>query len=395
MENNQKPEHHSEHHTGQKNWYDKSYKLLLIIPVFIFLVSIIFMISFYHQHGDFLKKDVSLTGGTTVTIFDTKADAKSIAASLQKQFPDLEYRVISDFGSGQQKGFSVETSSQSQNVTQALEKILGYSLTPDNSSVEFSGATLSGGFYVQLINAIIAAFLLMAWVVFLIFSHSWKIRAFSTMITFFGASVVLSSIGWLKALAVLLILAGGCIAVFNKKSSNIERILAVVGIIVLPLVLYLYPYELLVLFAGAGLIAIYIYNSIPSFAIILSAFADIFMTLVVVDIFGISISSAGIIAFLMLIGYSVDTDILLTTRLLRSSEGSVNQRIFGAFKTGMTMTLTAIASVGVSLLLVYSFSGTLRQIFEIILIGLFFDIFNTWITNASMLKWFMEAKKLS
>ena len=119
------------------------------------------------------------------------------------------------------------------------------------------------------------------------------------------------------------------------------------------------------------------------------------MTIATVDLLGMQISSAGIIAFLMLIGYSVDTDILLTSRLLKNREGSVNHRLWGAFKTGITMTLTAIAAVGVSLLLTYSLSDVLRQIFSIVLIGLFFDIFNTWFTNASMLKWYMGVKKLT
>src|SRR3989339_765832 len=101
------------------------------------------------------------------------------------------------------------------------------------------------------------------------------------------------------------------------------------------------------------------------------------MTLVVVDLFGIKMLSAGIVAFLMLIGYSVDTDILLTTRLLKRSEGSLNQRIYGAFKTGMTMTLTSLMAVIVALLIVQSFSIVLTQIFTIL----------------SILKWYMEKKK--
>jgi preprotein translocase subunit SecF len=142
------------------------------------------------------------------------------------------------------------------------------------------------------------------------------------------------------------------------------------------------------------LIGIFVYYSIPSFAVILSAFADIVMTLAVVDMAGMNLSIAGVIAFLMLIGYSVDTDILLTSRLLKDKEGNVNHRLFGAFKTGITMTLTAIAAVGVSLIIIYNFSSTLKQIFTIILIGLGFDIINTWITNASVLKWYMGVKKL-
>jgi preprotein translocase subunit SecF len=96
----------------------------------------------------------------------------------------------------------------------------------------------------------------------------------------------------------------------------------------------------------------------------------------------------------MLIGYSVDADILLTTRVIRHKEGTLNERIWGAFKTGITMTLTAIVAVGIALIFTYSLSPILAQMFTIILIGLCFDILNCWITNASILKWYGEAKHI-
>ena len=132
---------------------------------------------------------------------------------------------------------------------------------------------------------------------------------------------------------------------------------------------------------------------IPSTAVILSAFADILMTLALFNFLGMKMSTAGIIAFLMLIGYSVDTDILLTTRILKRQEGSLNKRIFGAFKTGITMTLTSLLAISFALFIVKSFSVILSQIFTILIIGLGFDILNTWITNVSILKWYVEAKK--
>jgi preprotein translocase subunit SecF len=131
----------------------------------------------------------------------------------------------------------------------------------------------------------------------------------------------------------------------------------------------------------------------PSIAVIISAFADILMTLVVINLLEIKVSSAGIIAFLMLIGYSVDTDILLTTRMLKRDEGSLNERLFGAFKTGTTMTLTSLFAVLFALIVVKSFSPVLSQIFTILAIGLGFDLLNTWITNASILKWYISKKK--
>ena len=117
------------------------------------------------------------------------------------------------------------------------------------------------------------------------------------------------------------------------------------------------------------------------------------MTLALVDLLGIKMSGAGIVAFLMLIGYSVDTDILLTTRILKRGDYPLNTRIFKAFKTGITMTLTSLLAISFALIVVKSFSNILTQIFTILIIGLSFDILNTWITNVSILKWYVEKKK--
>ena len=55
---------------------------------------------------------------------------------------------------------------------------------------------------------------------------------------------------------------------------------------------------------------------IPSAAVLLSAFLDIIFPLAIIELLGIKINAAGIAAFLLVIGYSVDTDILLTTKML-------------------------------------------------------------------------------
>ncbi|MBI2044052.1 hypothetical protein HYT24_01675 [Candidatus Pacearchaeota archaeon] len=150
---------------------------------------------------------------------------------------------------------------------------------------------------------------------------------------------------------------------------------------------------MLIAFVLMAAVIFFIFRSfVPSTAVILAAFADILMTLVMVNLLGMKVSSAGIVAFLMLIGYSVDTDILLTNRVLKRHEGTINERLFGAFKTGMTMTIAALLAIVLALVVSSLFSVVLTQIFTILMIGLFFDIFNTWVTNASMLKWYMEKK---
>jgi len=128
---------------------------------------------------------------------------------------------------------------------------------------------------------------------------------------------------------------------------------------------------------------------VPSCAVVLSAFADMAMTAAVMNVIGIPLTLGTTAALLMLIGYSVDSDILLTTRVLKR-QGKLNDKLTGAFRTGIIMTSTTIAAV-VALLLV-SWFGQVQIIYEIsavLLIGLFFDILNTWLTNVGILKWYV------
>jgi len=128
---------------------------------------------------------------------------------------------------------------------------------------------------------------------------------------------------------------------------------------------------------------------IPSLAVIFSAVLDLTVTLAIISMLGFKMSSAGIAAFLMVIGYSVDTDVLLTTRLLKRKElGPLYERLKGAFKTGMTMTLTTIGALIVGLIVTNSI--IIQQMFTIILIALVVDIISTWIMNTSMLMWYIK-----
>ncbi len=146
-------------------------------------------------------------------------------------------------------------------------------------------------------------------------------------------------------------------------------------------------------FVFMGIIVFLIFRTFaPSLAVILAAVSDILCTLAFMQIFGISLSLAGLAALLMLIGYSIDTDILLTTRLLKSSTGKLEERLKNAFKTGLTMTGTTVAAL--SCLYISSISPVLSQIAAILLIGLVLDLINTWLQNAVILKWYCERKGL-
>ncbi len=137
---------------------------------------------------------------------------------------------------------------------------------------------------------------------------------------------------------------------------------------------------------------------VPSIAVVISAFADIAFAAAMTDVFGILLSLGTVAALLMLIGYSVDTDILLTTRLLKR-KGELNDKIKDAMVTGLTMTMTALAALFamfiVSSGLISSFMriDIIRDISIVLIFGLIADIINTWMTNVGILRWYMEKKQ--
>lgn len=288
--------------------YDKKYKLLLIIPFLMLLLAVAQISYQVYKTGDFIKKDVSLKGGVTVTIpFDKDIDVAKLERDIASKFPKNDVTVRTFRSAGALAGFIVEADingndkTQVQSLLQSIESSLKIDLSEVDYGTEIIGSSLGSSFFKESLIALAVAFLFMALVVFIYF------RTF-----------------------------------------------------------------------------------IPSVAVILAAFSDMVIALAVINLLDVRIGTAGIAAFLMLIGYSVDTDILLTVRVLKRREGTVMDRIISSIKTGMTETLTAIVAVTVAMLVTQS--DVIKQIMIILLIGLIADIFNTWIQNVGLLRIYVERK---
>ncbi len=286
----------------QKGFYERNYKKLMIIPIGLFLVSLLFFGFKYAETGSIIAQDISLTGGTSLTVYTSqKIDVGELESVLGTELDDVIVRRLSDLTSRTQIGLVLETTSGPEELKEAFVKATGIELTAENSSVEFTGSTLSKAFFSQLVKALVLAFAFMAVVVFVIF------RVF-----------------------------------------------------------------------------------VPAAAVIFAALSDIVITLAIVSMANLRLGTAGIAALLMLIGYSVDTDILLTTRLLKRHDKELVSRMKEALRTGLTMTLTSIVVLFVAYLLVLN--PVLKQIFIILTVGLFIDLINTWFFNASILKMYVEKK---
>ena len=110
-------------------------------------------------------------------------------------------------------------------------------------------------------------------------------------------------------------------------------------------------------------------------------------------LFDIKLSTAGIAAILLLIGYSIDTDILLTTKLLKRRDGSIFERLYESMKTGLTMTTTTIVALTIAYFVATSL--VLKQMFLIIVVGLLFDVIMTYAMNAGLLVWYAKKRRLN
>jgi len=289
-------------------FYDKKYKILLIIPLILLFLSLVQIGYQFATTGDFLIKGVSLKGGITLTIpLENEVNIIELEENILTGFPENDINVRTLQRAGVFRGLIIEadidaTDEETFNsfisaVRNSIDEEIG-----DDLSVEVVGSSLGASFFRETFFIILISFLFMGIVVFFYF----------------------------RSIA-------------------------------------------------------------PSIAIILAAFSDMVMTLAVINLLGVKLSTAGIAGFIMLIGYSVDTDILLSTRVLKRKEGTEMERVIGSVKTGLTMTITTL--VAVLFAFFFSQSETLSQIMLIILIGLSADMINTWLQNVGIIRLYLERKR--
>jgi preprotein translocase subunit SecF len=148
---------------------------------------------------------------------------------------------------------------------------------------------------------------------------------------------------------------------------------------------------LIMAFVFMAIVVFILFRSlVPSSIVLLCAATDIIITIAVLNVLGVTLSLPIIVALLTIIGYSVDTDILLTSELLKSGAHNASTSIKRAMKTGITMSCTTL----VALFALYFISGSivLEQIAFALIIGIMVDIPATWLTNTGILRSWLEKK---
>lgn len=274
------------------NLYDKYWKVLMLLPVALLVISSFVLVSNIITTGSFMERDIELSGGKEISMQVSNVDTQKLSLLIP-------YATIHTT-QGEKNTLLVEFPFD-KNESEVLS-ILNSNGIQGDYSLRSIGPSLGDVFFQQAQISIILAFVLMA-------------------ITVFG--------------------------IFRSPA--------------------------------------------PSFIVILAAATDIISTMAIISILGVKLSMPVLAALLTIIGYSVDTDIVLTNELLKNKHTDKKEGIKRAAKTGITMSLTALAAM--TALYFVSGSFILEQIAFVLIVGILIDIPATWFTNAGVLRLWLEKKE--
>ncbi len=131
-------------------------------------------------------------------------------------------------------------------------------------------------------------------------------------------------------------------------------------------------------------------SPIPSLIVILSAISNIAVATAAMNVASIPLSMGTVGALLMLIGYSVDSDILMNTYVLKEKKVSFNESIHEAMRTGITMTVTSLSAMIMMTIVAMLFQIELLAHMGFVLsIGLATDLIVTYLLNVGILRYYV------
>jgi len=347
------------------NIYKGDYRLLAIAPLTLMAIAIFFIPS--------IKMGVDFEGGTLVTLSLSEAvDGEALQAQLQQEGLDAKVRVF-DTSIGYRAEIEVP---QSEKLVRAEELKVEFNevlpevaqlevLAYQNSSFEpeynakreqieaiadelFTIAEMKGR-NVESVNELQKDFS----------------DAYSTVYSSYQESI-----------------SGPIDKHVSYESISVQTVSPVLSTKFMEKVI-----NVVVMSAVLSVILVFLFfKSIPpSLAVLTGAFCDIVIALGAMGLFAIPLTLPSFAALMMLVGYSLDTDILLTTRILKR-RGDPRENAYDAMKTGLTMSGTGMIAFGALFVLaLMTHIPTYYEISAVALAGLVGDMFATWGINGVLI----------
>jgi preprotein translocase subunit SecF len=227
--------------------FEKGWKIWLWIPIILLILSIGVIAVNISSTGSFMKRDIELTGGKSITFEVSAADLPSIRSKL----PYANVHLTS----GVTRSLIVELPFE-RDESEIIPVVEEHADVVGEPTFQSIGPSIGNIFFQQAQLALVAAFILMAITVLILFR-----------------------------------------------------------------------------------------SPVPSSIVVLAAVTDIIVTIAVLSLMGFALSLPVLAALLTLIGYSVDTDLLLTSELLKGHHAQISDGVKRAMKTGLTLTLTTLVAL--------------------------------------------------
>ncbi len=357
------------------NIFKGDYRLLAIPPILLMIISLFFIPQ--------VKMGVDFTGGTLISLtLDHAIDAEELQVELASEGLDADVRVFETA-----VGFKAEVEvPQSENLVRAEELKQEFdALLPEASALEIMAETNETA--VPEYNAKRA-----------------EIRAVAnemfSLARFDASSLEIAGMNDLDRAFVQAyqqVYANYENSISEPIDKHVDYTSISVQTVSPLLSIHFIDKALNVVALSAILSIVFVFlffrSLVPSLAVIVGAFCDIIIALGAMGFFGIPLTISSFAALLMLVGYSLDTDILLTMRMLKR-KGNPREKAHDSMKTGLTMSLTGvIAFTSLFVLASLTHIPTYFEISAVALAGLFGDMFATWGLNAVLLLWHVERRE--
>lgn len=135
------------------------------------------------------------------------------------------------------------------------------------------------------------------------------------------------------------------------------------------------------------LLAFVVFRKVATSLVVFSgALADVTIALGGMGLFGIPLTLSSFAALIMMLGFSLDTDMLLTMKLIKQRKGTLREAAWNTLKTGSMMSITDLISFSVLLLVgIITHLTTYTEIASVAVIGLVGDMIATWMFNAPLI----------
>ncbi|HLC92812.1 MAG TPA: hypothetical protein VJH23_03820 [archaeon] len=341
-----------------KNFYSGNYKRYIVVPA---ALLVVFLFLIFINPG--VTQGIDLKGGTNIIVrSDAPLDAQSLQTKLNSEFSltDLQITPISSpVGNGLYIQYSdnTELSDSRTLLAQAKENLESNPQAAKSLAIESiqASGTSANLFELEALSAQ---------------------EAVSAAIETLAEAESAFDVELQKAISENYAL--GEDIKFQKTvigpslgSSFFALAIQVMlmGMVLLSIVIFLYFREI-----------------ITSLTVIAAAVFNIIGSLALMSVFSIPVSLTTIPALLMMVGYSVDTEIVMSSRVLKRKEQTAKERMNESLITILTMSLTAIVAVGV--MAVLSYFAQVNVIFQISIVlffGLVSDLVSSTMLNAPLI----------